>query len=110
MVTKYVLILCYDHRIGNPLIEINTKIEFLSSAVLLPNLPTRFGRARRSSTLLLIGRHVSRPRGFERIFQYLHLKYRPAPVTLKKKFLQNALLGRVLRSLVKVLQYGRGAL
>ena len=79
-VTKYVLIVCYDHRIGNSLIEINTKIVFkLRSIITKFSDPCR--SARHSSTLLLIGRQMSRDlflafyRQHFYVFRFLKIRY-----------------------------------
>ena len=55
-VTKYVLIACYDHQIGNSLLEINAKIVFKFRSII-----TKFADPfRHTSTLLLIGHQRSR--------------------------------------------------
>ena len=73
-VTKYVLIVCYDRKIGNSLLEINTKIVFKFRSII-----TKFADPFcHSSTLLLIGRQRSRDLFFNpflafywHIFMYL---------------------------------------
>ena len=60
-VTKYVLIVCYDHQIGNSLLEINAKIVFKFRSII-----TKFADPfRHSSTLLRIG-HVTFSLAFHR--------------------------------------------
>ena len=73
-VTKYVLEVCYDHQIGNSLLEINAKIVFKFRSII-----TKFADPFcHSSTLLLIGRQRSRDLFFNpflafywHIFMYL---------------------------------------
>ena len=71
-VTKYVLIVCYDHQIGNSLLEINAKIVFKFHSII-----TKFADLfRQSSTLLLIGRQRSRDLFFNPFLAfYWHIFY-----------------------------------
>ena len=71
-VTKYVLIVCYNHQIGKSLLEINTKIVFKFRSII-----TKFADPfRHSSTLLLIGRQRSRDLFFSPFLAfYWHLFY-----------------------------------
>ena len=71
-VTKYVLIVCYDHQIGNSLLEINTKIVFKFRSII-----TKFADPFcHSSTLLLIGRQRSRDLFFNPFLAfYWHIFY-----------------------------------
>ena len=80
-VTKYVLIVCYNHQIGNSLLEINAKMVFKFRSII-----TKFADPfRHSSTLLLIGRQRSRDLFFNPflafywpifyVFSFLNISY-----------------------------------